>query len=464
MKTAINLLKNWGPLALFFVALILSVFPVLGATIVTNAEGGAVEVGEGGASTSKTNQMSPSLLTNDLEQKVLKIRPMSTPLLQIVMGGDGHSGIRTDDENSQVGEFYAISTLPRLTTLKTAYTEPASGATVQNQKATLDTNNNAIFSIDDTIMVKGVMGFKADGLTADTKPLQLYVVGKDEMTGKLIVRAFNGKTLNSVTNCVPTITQGASFVRLGKAGTEKQIQTSEYNAQPTKFSAVKQKFMAQIEETTLNRIQNKEVDWEFSDMEQEAIFEMKLGMNGSYLFGSGGSAYSDKMKEEARACLGIFWQAGSTFELGSGGGTDTITEIQLIDLFKKSFTGNKGTGVKILMAGSDFIAQLEKVDYNRTIQNNEEVKIVGCNFRVMQSKFGKLLVVHDESFDLYGFAREGMIIDPDLIRRKRIGAIKPVALDLRKGGQKDVDATFLQDISCLCLQNPKAHLRVRLRD
>ena len=41
----------------------------------------------------------------------------------------------------------------------------------------------------------------------------------------------------------------------------------------------------QVEQSTLAKIGKKEVDWSFSDLEEDGIYDMRLGMEGSFMFG-----------------------------------------------------------------------------------------------------------------------------------------------------------------------------------
>ena len=86
---------------------------------------------------------------------------MSTPVDQI----SRYKGARK--ASSMVVDYYSVDVKPTKTTLKTAYTEPTEGTvTFNNRRAMLNTNNNDMFEISDTILVQGVKGYESDGINS----------------------------------------------------------------------------------------------------------------------------------------------------------------------------------------------------------------------------------------------------------------------------------------------------------
>ena len=113
-------------------------------------------------------------------------------------------------------------------------------------QVTLNTSNNDIIANDQTLLVKGVSGYKEDGTTVDPdSDLVLYVIGKD--SGKPVCKPLNGVKSGATLNTVPSIPEETEILRMGRAGSETQIQSDAYSALPTKFDQFLQKFMIQIE-------------------------------------------------------------------------------------------------------------------------------------------------------------------------------------------------------------------------
>ena len=72
---------------------------------------------------------------------------------------------------------------------------------------------------------------------------------------------------------------------MGRAASELDVQTSQFEALPVKSQNYCQIFKMQIEQSTLLKMANKEVEWDFSDQEEVAIYDMRLSMEKSFLFG-----------------------------------------------------------------------------------------------------------------------------------------------------------------------------------
>ncbi len=79
---------------------------------------------------------------------------------------------------------------------------------------------------------------------------------------------------------------GDPVVRMGRAARELDVQTTQFIALPRKDYNFCQIFKSQVEESLYQRLADKEVGWEFTDQEEVAIMDMRLGMEKSFLFGA----------------------------------------------------------------------------------------------------------------------------------------------------------------------------------
>ena len=85
----------------------------------------------------------------------------------------------------------------------------------------------------------------------------------------------------------------------------------------------------------------------------------------------------------------------------------------------------------------------------------------GLEYNSIVSKFGTLLIVHDQSLDRATRANTGFILDPDMARKWTMGW-KTQVFDFKKSGDKDAEGRMLMEICGLVLKNPKAHSTVYL--
>ena len=423
---------------------------VLVAAVFAGASGSKIVSGES-LTTDISRKESPDLLMNEVDNVITKIRPLSTPIDQISRVA------RARKSQSMIVDYYSVDVKPSRTTVKTEYTEPGSEeATTNAQRVKRVTANDEIFEVSETLLVPGLKGYEADGTTVSKSDLVLYVSSKDE-DGSIYVYAINGKKIGTIENCVPSLSAGQAIIRMGRAATELDVQTGQFEALPVKEQNFCQIFKMQVEESTLQKIAKKNVPWRFSDSEEAAIFDMRLGMEKTFMFGVKRQIYDAKKKESVYLTGGIWWQAGKEYEYDASAG---FTQNDLVDIMKEAFTGNGGTKRKMLVGGSDLIAAINKMEITKVINASETTAAFGMDFTQIVSKFGKLGVIFSEVFDDCGMSGYGFIVDPDLITKWSHIPFGKEQLDLKKAGIRNVDATVLTEASCLTLRYPAAHMRI----
>lgn len=394
---------------------------------------------------------SPDLLRNEIDRRIVKIRPMATPIDQLSRwAGAKHAG-------SMIVDYYSVDTRPTTALTVSAFT----GCTDDEgsdrfQKARLSTDNNDLFEASETILVKGVAGYQPDGKTQSSQDLVLYVVEKEASTGMLNVVTVNGQTIGEYENCIPTIPSGTTLVRMGRAATELDVQTPQFEALPKKSRNYCQIFKMQIEQSTLQKIANKEVSWTFSDQEEAAIYDMRLGMEKNFLFGVKARVEDTKKRETVMLTGGIWDQAGSEFTYEKG----ALNQNAVISMMRKAFTGNAGNKRKILIGGSGLIEQLNQLESTKVVMAGENIVKWGIDFSEMRSKFGKLYVLLSEVFDECGMEDNGMIIDPEYLQKYSHIPFTTESLNLKQAGVRNTDAIVLTEASCMTLRYPKAHMRI----
>lgn len=420
--------------------------------VIPGAAGGRHTV-DGPLTTSLAKEGSPDLLLNEVDQRITKIRPSATPVDQISrVAGARPAG-------AMIVDYYSVDTKPSEATVTEAVTEDvrttdAGGALV----FTLKTSADQIFEPSETILIPSATGYDDQGHAAGT--LVLYVVSRDTTAG-LRVTAVNGKPdrNNPVLRLPGLIDAGAVAVRMGRAAAELDVQTAQFNALPVKASNFCQIFKAQVEQSTYQKIADKEVGWDFSDQEEVAVIDMRMGMERNFLFGHRARIFDPEKREDVMLTGGIWHQAGADFSYSTDmSGTDFI-----VSLTRTAFTGNAGSTRKILVAGTDLIEYLNKLDYQRTAGPSDVVTHWGIDFRELHSKFGTLYVVHSEVFDACGHSADGLVIDPEYLTKYTHVPFGSERLDLKSSGQRNTDAVVLTEASCLVLRYPRAHVRVTLK-
>lgn len=422
-------------------------------------EGGTTINDSGSGATATTGmevtqaQENPDYYAKAVDERITRMRPMRTPIDQITRKASSISRVK-----SMIVKYYSIGTRPIKTTLV------AEAAAMTGSSVVLQVADASLFSETDTIRVHNVKGYKADGVTQDDKDLMLYVVGKTD-DGFPSVIAVNGLAGNNGNTKTPALPAETVLIRMGRAASEIDVETGNFYNLPEPQEQYCQKFMMQIEQSTYDKIWEKEVDWDFSDMEEDGIYDMRMGMENSFLFGIKGKA-KDPRKSGADVYFtgGIYWMVGKHMGLGTKGdnGMTTITDDEMVDFLKDLFTGNdSGNGQKIGFAGSDALAALAKMKSER-FKVVKEFERWGLKFTSFDSNFGKLLVMHHELMDMNGKADEIFIIDPEYLRKKHFLTWERKEYNMKELAKRDTRAVVMREASCCYLVYPNAHAIVKL--
>lgn len=434
-------------------------------------DAGVTNVGEGGIATppdgiaTETQGRAdgdPDMYMKDIDKRITKIRPMATPIDQISRYA------KAQKSDSFEVKYYSVGTRPVTCKTSSAVSAQDSGASIS-----LPVDDVNMFTLDDTIRVVGVKGKYDDkGVAYDpdsdeTPDLVLCVCGRDATTSMPVVYAVNGnKALDDQTTFVPAIPSGTTLVRMGKACGELDVQTGRFNNLPTAEIQYCQNFMIQIEQSTFDAIAAKEVDWNFSDLEEDGIYDMRLAQENTYLFGVKNKInHTTKDGMTTWFTKGIWYMAGKDIEVGEWNATKQVAEISdenLVDITKDLFVGTGiGNKRKILFCGSDMLSAFSKIKSDK-FRLKDTVEIWNLKFKSWDTDFGEVLTIHHELFDLNGMSDCGFALDPEYLSKKTHVSWGRNVLDLKKAGIRNTHAVVLQEVSCLYLRYAKAHARLRL--
>lgn len=402
------------------------------------------------------------MYTKDIDKRITKIRPMATPIDQISRYAKAmHS-------DSFEVKYYSVGTRPISCKTSAKLTAQASGASV-----TLEVDDPNMFTLDDTIRVVGVKalfdekGVAYDANSESTPDLVLCVCGRNDSTSQPTVYAVNGaKDSNGQTTYVPEIPAGTTLVRMGKACGELDVQTGRFNNIPTAEIQYCQNFMIQVEQSTFDKIAAKEVDWNFSDIEEDGIYDMRLSQENTFLFGAKNKIYHPTKNGMATwFTAGIWNMAGKDIEVGvwdADAKAAVISDDNLVDITKDLFVGTGiGNKRKILFCGSDMLAAFSKIKSDK-FRLKDTVEVWNLKFKSWDTDFGEVLTIHHELLDANGMADCGFALDPEYLTKKTHVSWSRNILDLKKAGVRNTDAVVIQEVSCLYLRYKNAHARLRL--
>lgn len=475
MKKATSILCRIMLMALAFVTGASSGVFMANATELPDAgktEAGADGVGDNGESRIVSEGIAtetfgreagdPDFYLSDVDKRIVKIRPMATPIDQISRYA------KSSTSKSFEVKYYSVGTREIKCRTNAKVTAMSTGAST-----TLPVDDLNMFTLDDTIRVVGVPAVtKPDGTAYTSEDsirpdLVLCVCGKNDSSNLPTVYAVNGaKDSNGQPILVPEILQGTTLVRMGKACGELDVQTGRFNNIPMPEVQYCQNFMIQVEQSTFDKIAAKEVNWNFSDIEEDGVYDMRLAMENTYLFG-----VKNVIKHIAKDGMntwftgGIWWMAGKDIEVGewdSEKNCAVITDDNLVDITKDLFVGTGiGNKRKILFCGSDMLSAFSKIKSDK-FRLKDTVEVWNLKFKSWDTDFGEVLTIHHELFDVNGMSDCGFAMDPEYLSKKTHVSWGRNVLDLQKAGIRRTDAVVIQEVSCLYLRYAKAHARMRL--
>lgn len=410
-------------------------------TALVNGTNGGLHIADGPITTGAIAEASDSLLRTEADSRIVRIRPMSTPVDQIsrMIGARRVGSMQVD--------YYSVDTKPAKATAQTDSTASSSDSYEGRHVVALNTSDDSIFAISETILVPSVTVTDANG---GKSPLMLYVI--DSGINADGIRAI---AVNSMT--APSIKAGAELIRMGRAASELDVQTAQFGALPHKDFNYCQIFKAQIEQSLYAKISAKEVGWSFSDQEEVAIMDMRTGMEKSFLFGTKSRLSNPANFDDTLFTEGIWNQASTVHQLDAG----DFSEKSLVALMRTAFTGEAaGSPRKILIAGAGLIEKLNCLSYVRNVGPHDKVTHWGIDFTEIASKFGSLYVIYSEIFDQCGHADDGLVVDPSYITKYVHVPFRVDEIDMKKNGTRNTQALVATEASCLVLRHPKAHVKV----
>lgn len=391
-------------------------------------------------------EVSPDLLLNEIDSRVVKIRPMSTPIDQISRFASNRKA------GSMVVDYYSVDTRPSTFRIKRMDAVNSGDSGLRHYNLYVDKGPNPC-QVSETILVPSITFTDSKG---NKVMMMLYVVATSTDSAEVIA-------VNQPEDADDVDTgNGVDGVRMGRAATELDVQTPQYQAIPVKSSNFCQIFKAQVEQSTFVKLSNKETGWTFNDQEEAAVIDMRLGMEKSFIFGSKLRFFDPVKREDVMLTGGIWNQATRrwTYKRGS-----RFTNQEIVSMMKDAFTLNAGSSRKILIGGSGFIQKLHALDQDNMFMSPDRIITRwGIDFTELRTKFGMLYVVLSEVFDLCGHADDAFIVDPDYITKYTHIPFQAEVLNLRNSGQRNTDAIVLTEASCLVLRYPDAHMKIEAVD
>jgi len=392
-----------------------------------------------------------SLIHDPVDQKIVQIRPYANPIDTLLRYANAET-----INNLEFG-YYSIGTRP-CSDKTTAAADVTTGksATKTSVYATVKVSDASLFDVTDTINVIADSGAK----------LQLYVYKKDTTNGLYVTCSEDQLVQDGGYWEVPafggTGASAATLYIMGRAGAEKDVTTPPLGFLPEKKIGYCQIFMAQIEQNTYEKMADKEVKFDLSEVEENALFEYRSRMEGTWLLGRQSKIYDPEKRTYIYQTGGLLNSITKHHTIYAGAADGNA---EIVDLAKKVFKGNNGSKIRFAICGSDAMARLSKLQGIERKQDAVQTEVVyGITWSKMVTNFGQINMVLHEQLDQYGLSDTMIIVDPEFLKMKRVKGFERNQVDGREHLITNGDIVVFSETVGLAVYNPDVHCIVTVSE
>lgn len=408
----------------FAVIAVLSVVSAFAVPGMVMAEAAAAQVIDEAVTTQSLGDAASSLLRPEISKVITQIRRDVYPLDTIMR----ESG-RVSKIGSMEWKFYQKDERGIQDQINGAYTY--AGA----QSAQITVEHPEYWTSHDIAVLPTING-------GDSKKLRCMVSNVDMTTSKITVTPVNGRDSagTALGALMPSVADDSYITRIGNAHGETDAQTDPIEIAPYDTFNYSQIFMAQVEESLVNKSTAKEVDISIVDYKEDAIIDMRSQSELAMLFGYPKKEFYDPVLRKKVNLVG-----GADYFITKNKAytkADAITNTIFNAWSKYIFTGNNGSDERILFAGNGLLERMMNADIvSKQVTGNQTKYVAGIRFTKIETAFGVFLIRRHQAFDeMYGYADNGLVLDMEHIERGFFETTKVDTLDLDKTGQKRVDA------------------------
>ena len=386
-----------------------------------------------------TTVVEPGYLDDDLDKKIVMIRPQDTPI-------DTFTRSIANNEPCKSWEAggWEIGTRETRDTVK---------ADVSASATTITVDNPDMWKPGDTFLIHGHSGSDDTGpkLDGSSNPVQCIIksISSDALTIQRV---------GALNAAIPAIAEDDILVRLSPAVSELEASVEGFAIQPSDRKYYNQTHMTQVEESVIHALLKKKVAMDFSVYKEQTLWDFKRGMELSNLFGVGGLTKNAK-GELVHVATGLWFQMNqqSTVDF-----SDAMSDADWNSLGRSIFEGNNGADRRLLFAGNGLLEQIANVkSYQKQLEAKNTEMVLGLRVFKIETPFGELLVKPMGSLFEGYFAKCGMVIDPNFVKKYVMEPLTTTQLDLNKTGQRRVEnAVRIHETYSLFLENLPCHRKI----
>ena len=370
-------------------------------------------------------------LDDDLNPTIVKVRPQDTPIDTITrMIGN------TEKSESWEAGGWEIGT--REVTDE--------GVTVSGNEITA---TGDMWLVGDTLLL-----VKENGPFLDAKgsPVSALVIGK---TGNKLTVQRIGATISPD---MPAVSGAVDALRLSRAVSELTASVTGFALQPTDRKYYNQIHMCQVEESVIHALHKQKVNMDFSTYKEQTIWDFKRGMEYANLFQVGGLT-KNEVGELVHLATGIWWQMNQEIEVDF---EEKMSDYDWNEIGKQIFEGNNGSDRRFLLAGPELMLQISNIpSYQKQLEAKNTEVVLGVRVHKIETPFGELLIKPMGTLFTGYFAKCGMVVDVNYLKKYVMEPLTATVLELDKTGQRRVkNAVRMHETYSLFLENLPVHFKI----
>lgn len=412
-----------------------------------NLKGIVVKHGyQGALETTDIRALRPEMIDDPVDQNLVKIRPSVNQLDTILR----YAGAMKT--NNFEYEWHSIGT--RGLEDEIVEFNWTASATITGCSGSVKVTDFEKFDETDTFIIPSIFG-------NDGNPLVGYIYKKDFDANKFNFTIGEDQLVKGDTlTLASTPTAKTKIYCLGRAASELDVKTPAMSFIPTPTKGYCQIFMCQVAQSTFKKMQDEKIKFDMSEVEEQALYEYRRRLEGSFLFGHKSKYYNPTKREWVYATAGITTQISKKVYLDTEA-ADTNKE--LISVLKEIFTGNSGAGERVMLAGSEFVEKLSNIN---SVQKQVEAKntevIWGIKWNRIESNFGTLLLSHHDLLDEYGWSDKAIVIDPQYIKKWQLQNFEKKEYNGKDLAIMNGEFIVCSEVCGVAVYNPDAHCILNL--
>lgn len=383
-----------------------------------------------------TTVVEPGYLDDDLNKKLVLIRPQDTPI-------DTFTRTIANNVKSESWEAggWEIGTRETRDTTSGAATASATSISVSNPD---------MWKPGDTFVINAVSNNEDAGPLLDSNNLPVQCIIKSISGSALTIQR-----VGTLSAAIPAVPSGSILCRLSPAVSELEASVEGFAIQPSERHYYNQTHMTQVEESVIHALLKKKVAMDFSVYKEQTLWDFKRSMELSNLFGVGGLTKNAK-GELVHVATGLWNQMNQTSQVDY---TAAMSDQDWNAIGKAIFEGNNGSDRRLLFAGNSLLEQIANAkSYQKQIEAKNTEIVLGLRVFKIETPFGELLVKPMGSLFEGYYSKCGMVIDPNFVKKYIMEPLTTTQLDLNKTGQRRVDnAVRIHETYSLFLENLPCH-------